>query len=802
MLIWIALASLAACRRAPAPASTAIRLVDLYRPTSVQARVATPPPPRTEWRFDGAAPLPAPDKHIATRGWEAGPGVGNLRIRDGRLVGRATTAFPLLHVEWPGAVGNHDTIHAVEVRLRVSAGKTAGVDARGRETVDLAEVLAYAKDFPWDTTAPLPADGTTQTLTLRPPRPVSASDFRHLFLRPTDVVGAEFTIESVRIVTRREHLAGIPSGVGWQGLSQVYRETLVARAPEVLRFELAVPPRALLDLGVGTVEDAPVQFDVRVVPRRRDVSPPTTLLSRTVTTPHRWEPLAIDLASYAGERVTLELALAAEARGALGFWGSPVVRVRVPAAAAASAETTGRTEPPQGVILVWADTLRRDHLSAYGYRRPTSPNLALLARQGTRFDHCVSQATWTKVATPSLLASLYPTTHGVTDFTHRLPASFTTLAEVFRAGGFATVSMSSILFTGQFTNLHQGFEELHEDMSLPDRESSKTARIYVDRLLPWLERHREVPFFAFLHISDAHDPYRPAPPYDALWNDPAGREEHEKQNRDVRKRIAEPLLKAFGMPTRVELQAAGFDPERYVTYDRGWYDGSIRGMDAELGRLVERLRELGLERKTLIVFVGDHGEEFLEHGRTFHGQSTYGELANVPLLLWRPGVVPAGKVVGETVEIIDVMPTILDLAGLPVPREAQGRSLRALLGDARAKPWRNRPAFTEKNRTFEPVGAPPPLDTETFTVVDGDWKLVHNTVRPRGGPEFELYATRWDPYDQRDMAAEHPEVVARLAQELADWHAKALAARHPAEAATARLAPEELERLRALGYVQ
>ena len=414
----------------------------------------------------------------------------------------------------------------------------------------------------------------------------------------------------------------------------------------------------------------------------------------------------------------------------------------------------------------------------------------------------MSQATWTKVATPSLLASLYPATHGVTDFSQRLPAGFTTLAEVFRGGGFATISLSSILFTGQFTNLHQGFEELHEDMSLPDRNSSKSARIYVDRLLPWLERHREVPFFAFLHVSDAHDPYEPYPPYDRLWNDPAGKAEHERQNREVRQHIASPLLKAFGMPDRAELTAAGFDADAYVDYDRGWYDGSIRGMDAEIGRLVERLRELGLDRKTLVVFVGDHGEEFLDHGRTFHGQSTYGELANVPLIVWRPGAVPAGRVVEETVETVDVMPTILAAVGLPLPQEAQGVSFAPLLDSRGAARWRSRPAFTEKNRTYEPVGAPPPMDTESFAVVEDGWKLVHNTVRPRGGPEVELYDVRSDPFDQHDVAARHPEVVARLRQRLAAWHSRAVAARRPPEAATANLSPEEIERLRSLGYLQ
>ncbi len=402
------------------------------------------------------------------------------------------------------------------------------------------------------------------------------------------------------------------------------------------------------------------------------------------------------------------------------------------------------------------------------------------------------------------MTSLHPSSHGVTNFGERLPAAATTLAEVYRAAGYATLSMSSVLFTGAFTNLHQGFEELHEDTSLPDRRSSKTARVYLDRLLPWLESHRDVPFFVLLHVTDPHDPFEPAAPYNALWADPRGKAEHERQLAEVRKVIAEPLLQRLGMPTRAELERAGFDADAFVAYDRDWYDGSIRGMDVEMGRLVERLRALGLERDTLLVVMGDHGEEFLEHGRMFHGQTTYGELANVPLIVHWPAGVEAGKVVSETVSTVDVMPTLLAASGLPAPAEIQGQSLLSLMAASEGPVFRQRPALVEKHLITEPgLGGPPPRDTESFALVSGQWKLVHNTVRPRGGPEFELYATASDPLDTRDVAGEHPEVVARLAGELAALRERLTAARLPADEEAAKsLSPEELERLRSLGYVQ
>jgi len=782
----------ASCRRAPAPA--AIHLIDLYKPASVSGRAtaAASPAARTEWRFEGAS----------AKGWEAFHEVAGLAVRGGRLAGRATGDLPIVHLERTEGFEGKDVVHELEIRLRVSAGANLSVGLSGVPKLDREVALDYARNFPWDFTTPVVAGDEMRTYTLRTPQSVPASKCRHVFIRPTDQANATFEVESFRIVFRREHLASVPSGVGWQGLSEVYRETIVGRSPEIARLRVALPrERPWLELAVGTLEDGPVTF--RVGARRPGSREEETLLTRTVTRAHRWEDASLDLGGLAGREVELSLSLAAEKEGAIGLWGSPVVRAR-------RATPARAVERPQGVILVWADTLRRDHLGAYGYSRPTSPNLDRLAAEGTIFRDCVGQASWTKVATPSLLTSLYPTSHGVLDFTDRLPASAHTLAESYREAGYATLSMSSILFTGKFTNLHQGFEEVHEGGSLPEPDSSKTAREYVDRLLPWLEAHRDVPFFVFLHVADPHDPYKPRPPYDTLFADPTRGEEHERQDKEVRKAIADPLLRHMGslMATREELLRAKVDPDAYVGHDRDWYDGSIRGMDAEMGRLTERLRQLGLDRKVLLVFTGDHGEEFLDHGRMFHGQGVYGEMNNMALVLWGPGRVRKGAV-EETVETIDVMPTLLEASGLPVPAGAQGRSFWGLAagpgagGVVHADDGRGpRPAISEKNVTTQLAGAPPPRDTESFAVILGGWKLIHNTKRPAGRPEYELFEHRGDPRDQKDVAAAHPDIVGRLSRELLAWRRKAEAARLKPDAAGEAMSSEELERLRALGYIQ
>lgn len=793
------------CRRPQQPVTQ--RLVDTYKAEAVVNRVgATHPLPRTEWRFDGTPAEGIPVALASTRGWEAFHDVSGLAIRSGRLVGRVSGDLPILHFERTSGLDDKDVVHALEVRLRVSGGANLTVSLVGAPRLDRADVMDYARHFAADFKTPLVVGDEMRTYTLRTPLSIPASKSRHIFIGPTDQRNATFELESVRIVFRREHLESVPSGIGWQGLSEIYRETIVSRSPETVRWRVALPARPWLDLGVGTLEEGPVAF--RLSARPVGSAAETVLFTRTVTRPHRWDDASLDLAAYAGREVELSLSLSAQKPGAIGFWGSPAVRSRGAIPAGGVAKKDGAA-PPQGVILIWADTLRRDHLGAYGYARPTSPNIDRLASEGTVFRDCVGQASWTKVATPSLLTSLYPTSHGVMDFTDRLPASAHTLAESYRAAGYATLSLSSILFTGKFTNLHQGFEELHESGSLPNPDTSKTSRDYLDRLLPWLEGHREFPFFVFLHLADPHDPYKPEPPYDTLWADPTRAAEHMKQGQRVKAKIADPLLRHMGslMPTRDELLQARIDPDAYVGYDRDWYDGSIRGLDAEIGRLVERLRVLGLDRKVLLVFSGDHGEEFLDHGRMFHGQSVYGELTNMPLILWGSGV-PKGAV-EETVEAIDVMPTLLEASQLGVPGGAQGRSLGPLMapatasGAARADArWVSRPAISEKNVTTILAGAPPPRDTESFAIIADGWKLIHNTRRAAGAREYELYDHRGDPGDRNDVAVKHPETVARLSKELVAWRRKASAARLKPEAAGEAMSNEDLERLRALGYIQ
>ena len=799
---FLGLGVLAGCSGTPSEVMT-IRLLDEFTSAAVEGEStdSVPSPPRTEWRFDGSA-------SDAKQQWKAGPGVAGLSVGDGFLKARSTTEIPILHVERASGLENGDVLHSVEVRMRASEGSKLAVMFSNSEELNLEAVVGQTRsDSPraWPLTSPLVEGDSIQTYTLTKMTSTLQSSFpsseiRHIMLRPTDVEGAEIEIESVRLIFRKEYLANIPSGVSWQGFADIFRETLVTRSPERVEFTLDLPARPWLDLAVGTVEDGPVTFQVGVSRGGGGRNSESLLLKRTLTTPHRWEVNPVDLEDFADETVTLSLSLEAQTNGALGFWGSPVIRNR-----GAMPHTGGVSgAPPQGVVLIIGDTLRRDHLDAYGYARPTAPTLSRLAAAGVLFQDTQSQASWTKVSVPSILTSLYPTTHGIADFPDRMPASAVTVAEAFREAGYATWSTSSVAFSGQQSNLHQGVEVLHERASIAE-SGSKTARPFADRLLPWLEDHREVPFFVFLHAMDPHSPFEPRRPYNTLWADPAKKEEHEKRVDKAREFIKDEAMKGRGMPTREEMEQAGVDIEPYLAYEHDWYDGSIRGMDAEIGRVMEKLGQLGLVDKTLVAFISDHGEEFLEHGRHWHGNTVYGEMTNVPLILSWPGKLPAGTVVEETVQSIDLMPTLLELSHLPVPQTLQGQSLLPLLaeeGDQTRERWQSRPAFSERVRQGN-RSATAETEVDSFAIVTEGWKLIHNVRKPDDFPEYELFDHHNDPLNLKDLAPENPEVVERLSQQLEQWHEQALAARLPSDDEfKGGLSAQELERLRSLGYIR
>lgn len=766
----------------------AVRLVERIEQAEIRNRAATPEVAPTVWRFDGSTPALAPG---AAAGWRSSG------VQDG--VWRGTTAAPkaVLELGSEAVLGGGDDLWAIEVRMQVSAGERLRLTVLGEDGPPGPAFAAPDGPPAGFVEELVPGEMTTYRVERARQFPMGPSvrrDVRRVVLLPTDAPGAEVEIESVRLVFRREHLAGLPTGIGWYDLAQVWKESVVSRPGEEIVFSVDLPERPFLDLSVGTVARRPVTVEVEVAAPGTEPVRRRRVLSR----PEVWEPWQIDLGRLAedgGGSATITLRSRSALSDAVAFWGAPVVRSRRSGPAAPGAEA------PQGVIVFLSDTLRRDHLALYGYGRETAPVLNALAAEGVVFDDAVVQGTWTKVSVPSILASQYPSTHGIVRFTDRLPAAATTLAEVFRSAGYATLQTSSVPFSGQLTNLHQGVEELHERAALGDDEvegsRSKTARPWMDRLLPWIEAHREVPFFALLHTMDAHHPFPPRAPFDTEWGAEGALEVHAAEEETVRPFIDNPLLANFTTPHRSDLLEAGLDPRAWVEREVDWLDGSILAQDAELDRLLARLEALGLRDRVVIAFLSDHGTELLDHDSHWHGTTVYSELTDVPLLLWGPGFLPAGLRVGEPVEMIDVFPTLVELAGLEVPETAQGRSLVPLLRAAEAG-WRPKPRFSERESMDPELTAYYPA--RSTAIFDGRWKLVRHVDPPEGLPEIELFDRARDRGDTTNLADQHPEVVAALLRKMDRWQAWAVEQRVD-PGAEGELSAEELRELRSLGYL-
>ena len=790
-----------------------IRLQDEFAAAIVTGGAPPEPVTPTVLRFDGQAAPP----------YSAALGVGDLGLENGNLAGSTTAAFPIVQVTRSDGLDNPDVLHLIEIRARVSAGANLSVIFDSAEAPNAQGLAMQGTLIPWALSSPLITGEEFQTYAIPVGNALNAHaagaelngyGTRQILIRPSDTAGADFEIESIRLVFRREYMATVPSGVSWQAFEHRGKETIVTRAAERVSYDLSLPSAPWLDVAIATAERLPVTFRVSAVQSGEVVFSS----ERTLTTSGRWEPLAVDLAELAGRRVTLSLELESEQPGALGFWGAPAIRNSGAAPSAAAGA-------PRGVILFVADTLRRDHLMPYGYPRETSPNLERLAAEGALMLDNQANSTWTKVSVPSMHSSTYPRTNQVQQMLDRLPAAATTLAEVYREAGYATLGLSANWFVGSATNLHQGFEDFEEAAALDDEVGdtpSKSARAQVDRLLPWLEQHRDVPFFVNLHVTDPHSPFMPQAPYDTYWGDAGTRRRHEEgmeKLRQVRPTFVEVGPPAGGEPTTVGLREAGVNPIDILQQHYDWYDGSIRAMDAELGRIVETIERLGLRDDVLLVFVSDHGEEFLEHGGHFHRQ-IYGENSNVPLVIWAPGRIEPGTVVSETIQSLDLMPTMLELSGLPAPETVQGQSFVPLLasrerlaggGVSHAQgAWRPAPVFSERMPESPATVGPglPGIVTDmrlySYSVIDGGYKLVQHVfiADGLGIPEYQLFDHVADPLDQDDIAAENPEIVERLKQLLGDWQEYADAARFPEDGvATENLDPAELQRLCSLGYI-
>ena len=468
---------------------------------------------------------------------------------------------------------------------------------------------------------------------------------------------------------------------------------------------------------------------------------------------------------------------------------------------------------PRIIMLISIDTLRADHLGLYGYERFTSPTLDLFGLEGTVFEQANSASPWTLPSHSTMLTGVYPKTHGATKITTNLSVARVTLPAMLEAEGWKTAAVVAAPWLNRDTfKVTKDFGQYKYVRTDSDRRSPST--LITDQATEWITEAETIDerLFLFVHYFDVHADYTSQPefedlfvskPYDGLADGTAFQLQLSNLEPEYVKMCREdfqPDMCTFGLDeTRSKIlgDETFVQPvfeQRDYEHLEDLYDAGIRQLDTELSRLFAWLRKAGHMDDALIIITSDHGEGFGEHGTVDHFLSAYQEVLRVPLIMRGPGV-PAGRRVSAPVSHVDLVPTVLELAGAAPREDAEGLSLVPLLDGRDDAPYRQRPIYGEASGGLSWESVAPGQFPVRRALRRDNWKLVHDKKSGR----FELYDLATDPGEQHDRFDEMPAIASRLADEMRERYDGFGSEAESGE--EVELSEEEIEQLRALGYI-
>jgi arylsulfatase len=431
------------------------------------------------------------------------------------------------------------------------------------------------------------------------------------------------------------------------------------------------------------------------------------------------------------------------------------------------------------VVMIAIDTLRADHLHCFGNDWIRTPHLDALARDGVRFTRCYATAPWTLPSFASIFTGLTPSHHGAVGGTREvLDDRFTTLAEHLGRAGYRTNGAVSVKWLTLPFGTAQGY---NCELPLESPGPLEGGPLVTALGRAMFDLPRDKPLFTFLHYFDAHAPYAPPPPFARMYY------EGDERAPGV------PVLDFLRSTANAAPNRGGgmYDWLAGVTdlqFPAREYAAGVSYTDDHVGQIVAELKRRGRYDDTLIIVVADHGEHLGEHGLWFTHALPYQETLHVPLLVKLPHGRAAGRLIDAPVSTLDILPTLLDWLDLPAAEEGDGRSLRNLVeghdrGDA---------SLLVAEQGSEP-------DNFSKSLIVWPWKTIY--FRTPAGERYELYDLGRDPDEQHDLAASHPDDLARLSVRL-----RALFEEQRPISAAAASGPAELDararrQLRSLGYV-
>jgi len=639
----------------------------------------------------------------------------------------------------------------------------------------------------------------------------------------TDILVKESTKDAVLLLSRMKHEAvthDMPIGsnphnlkkklviLGYsQNLSRRVLEdslnVILAPPSSFFQFELKIPPSSYLEFGYGIYsayrKELGKEVNLQVILEKKGKE--EVLFSKNML-PHTrkfYGDVAeerIDLFPFANTKVRIKFittfaSSSPKKRAAeetipedveFAYWENPVIyRSPVP--------RTQTTSPPN-VILISLDTLRADHLKCYGYDRETSSHMDRLAADGALFRNAYSSTSWTLPSHMSLLTSLDNRNHRVNKANPHLDISIATLADLLRKNGYLTHAITGGALVSHRFGFSKGFDGYREFKR--SQHHPRSAETLFRHFNQWVSKNKDKRFFLFLHTYQTHDPYTCPSPYNSAFFDGKPMPWNEGD--------MEKILFGDKRENHVPFRnLSSLEQENIIAL----YDGEIHYTDEVLIQpLIEELKKLGLYQNTMIILTSDHGEEFFDHGAWYHGHTLYKELIQIPLIIKFPHSEYRDQQIGDTVRIVDIMPTILEQLGIDYsPYSLDGISLIPYL---RGKTQPEQMAVADLDSPENTFTLPVKI-----TLIRNGYKLILNndfgqppeSYLPVPAPIalVELYDIKNDPLERNNIAPQNEDIVRDLIDKIS-----AIYESHAKEKVKKRkgLDKELEETMRALGYIR
>ena len=430
------------------------------------------------------------------------------------------------------------------------------------------------------------------------------------------------------------------------------------------------------------------------------------------------------------------------------------------------------------ILMIVADSLRADHLGCYGYKRPTSPYIDKFAAEAVVYEKAISNSSWTKPSIGSIFTSLYPHEHQAFYWPDSLSDKFLTLAEVLVNKNYFTFAAQTNPLIAKKYNFDQGFQYFQE--MIEEKAEAVTSSFF-----NWLDRNRKSRFFAYLHYIDTHVPYNDPQEFSRIY----GLKSYST--------ITMGSFERFDISVLSEMSLSQDAKDCLINL----YDDSIRYFDQSFEKILEYLKNLEILDNTIVIFTADHGEEFWEHNKAFHGHSMHREVLHVPLIIRYPSRFPA-KRVKSCVQLLELFPTILSLAGNKNDISRRGKNLAVS-------------ALKDKQIDEEIFVEGTLYGPEKKGLIRDGWKLIKeikeedmNTFEPSGGMTKYSYAKHEDSLDLYKINQDFSEKTnliddfLKIAMDLDRYLSRQSATTFFSAREKKAKLKEKLEDLKTLGYIK